>query len=162
MQTDIGNKLKVQYSENELTEFVEETQPVVKDMKDAGEYSSYYAARLLNGYTVVGHSILTILKVDAYVIAPSRSAEGPGEISVQDKDVITIGLVEGDYDSISLSTSGGYGTSISAVGKVHTHAVIDWKISEESAAKNYNITYIDGTLAIYPKDSTKHVHEGYR
>ena len=135
---------------------------MVKDKKDAGEYSSYYAARLLDAYTVVGQSTLKILNVDAYVIAPSRSVEEPEAVSVSNKDIITIGLVESDVNSVSLSTSDGYGNSISTVGKVHTHAIINWNILDESVARNYNITYIDGTLAIYPKDSTKHVHEGYR
>ena len=140
------------------------------------------------GYTFPGHSTLKIMKVDAYAIAPSayiREKEGkiivssdPANITLLDEssgnivltkdDIQFVGLVEGDVASTRLYTSEadketGMGrTVLEDPSQLIIKPIIVFTNAEsEFANRDYNLNYIDGSLLVYPEESSKHESEGY-
>ncbi len=131
-------------------------------------------------YEFPGTATLKILQVDAYAIAPSvsiRSDEG-GIIVVNSKDGLTpnelntntvitpediqlIGIFKNDLESLTLTRDGLQITklTLNEVGETTVKVALNFT-DDEAAAKNYNLRFIDGSLVIYPDDSSKHEHVG--
>ena len=196
--------MQVRYSEKAINSLDDgDEDPVVTDAKHVGEYESYYYAQLRTPYysetdahdetygntkatyEFPGHSTLKILKVDAYVVAPSvyiREGEGriivvgdpnpenldsqleelntvsqPGDIIITSDDVMLIGIVPGEVQTINL----GVGPQVLADnGQLTVIPQITFKGTAKPAL-DYNWQYINGTLLIYPADSSKYESEGY-
>ena len=132
-------------------------------------------------YAFSGKAVLKILKVDAYVIAPSVNIrEGDGKIIVNgdpeedrgngycniivtSNDIKLVGILAGDVNSkviILDGTEEGTKVVLEKEGQTTIKARIHF-IDDAAAAKNYSLHYIDGSLTIYSKDSSKHENEGY-
>ncbi len=120
-------------------------------------------------HTVTGDSQVEIKRVDAYAIAPTvhltDNKEGTTEISVDITDIRTLNLAEGDY-TIHWATMDGDGNramssstdtiELSDPGSINTYAWVEFSEKERAYASiDYNLLYIDGTILIYPYDSSK-------
>ena len=87
----------------------------------------------------------------------------PNNTIITSDDIKLIGINNSDVSSKALEMDGSV---ISATvelmypGEKTISAVIHFA-DEEAALKDYRITYIDGSLAIYPEDSSKHEHTEY-
>lgn len=82
---------------------------------------------------------------------------------VTSDDIQLIGIGIGDVSSKALSMDGEVITQTVVLqypGEKTIGAVIHF-VDEEAASKDYNITYINGSMAIYPEDSSKHEHTEY-
>ncbi len=165
--------------------------------KDVGTYDLYYRAVILTPlgqgddtcgnterqYEFSGHSVMKILRVDAYVIAPSASIrEDDGKIIVngdpnnsEDRgvgycniiitsdDIKLVGILSDDVENKFISLDGETEmpkTTLDKEGQTTIKARIAFK-DADAALKNYNLQYIDGSLMVYSKDSSTHEHEGY-
>ena len=196
--------MQVKYSEKAINSLDDgDNDPVVTDAKHVGEYESYYYAQLRTPYysdtdahdetygntkatyEFPGHSTLKILKVDAYVVAPSvyiREGEGriivvddpapenldsqltalgtvsqPGDIIITKDDVMLIGIVPGEVQNIDLGVSPQV---LANNGQIIVIPQITFK-GTAKPEQDYNWQYINGTLLIYPADSSKYESEGY-
>jgi hypothetical protein len=120
-------------------------------------------------HTVKGDSQVEIKRVDAYAIAPTvhltDNKEGTTKISVDITDIRTLNLAEGDY-TIHWATMDGDGNramssstdkiELSDPGSINTYAWVEFSEKERAYASiDYNLLYIDGTILIYPYDSSK-------
>ena len=196
--------MEVKYSQKAINSLDEgQVAPIVTDAKHVGEYETYYYAQLKtpyysdtdahdetygntkSTYEFPGHSTLKILKVDAYVVAPSvyiREGEGriivvsdpdpgnlntqlealdtesqPGDFIITKDDVMLIGIVPGEVQNIDLGVSPQI---LANNGQITVIPQITFKETAEPE-KDYNWQYINGTLLIYPADSSKYESEGY-
>lgn len=203
--------LKVRYSDHEIDD-TEHGGSATSSVtaKHAGTYTVYYAAMIKTplhpdrgsittygntetDYEFHGSATLKILKVDAYVIAPSaniRQGSGniiavsdpsklsPGDtsgtnIALTSEDISLIGIVATDVSVMKLCDSSGdeivAKRTISNVEQVIVKAGIIFvddeyeagHVSDNAYLKDYNLTFIDGSLVIYPKESSKYEGEGY-
>jgi len=120
-------------------------------------------------YTISGGSLVAIKRVDAYAIAPTvhltDDKDSTTEISVSIDDIHTVNLAEGDY-TIYWATMDGDGNrakssstgliELSDPGSINTYAWVEFSDEEKAYASiDYNLMYIDGTILIYPYDSSK-------
>ena len=197
--------LRVSYSDTPVTEYDPSSPTSPLDGTHAGDYYIYYAAEIKTplgwstpeskygnteeAYSFYGKSTLKIMKIDAYVVAPSvyvREGDGkiiaassPGSIYPSDmtgtnvvitsEDVTLIGLVIFDVDSMKLYTS----DSDKSTGMPRTELddpsdtivirpLVAFTTEEAPyATTDYNLKYIDGELTIYPEDASKYEAEGH-
>ena len=134
-------------------------------------------------YPFHGVATLKVLQVDAFVIAPSASLkEGDGSIiavsdpsqitmadtsggniALTSEDVVLIGLAMSDvkgtklYTGQSDKTEGMTKTTYNVPGQWIVKGDIVFTDEEQSYyATDYNLKFIDGSLVIYPRDSSKY------
>jgi hypothetical protein len=140
-------------------------------------------------YQFNGKSTLKIMKIDAYAIAPSvyvRENDGaiiassnPANLRAEDmsgnntvitsEDVVLIGLVVSDVVDKKLYTNNS--DKDTGMGRTEIDAPEDsivikplvtfTEAERDYVNRDYNLSYIDGSLTIYPFDSSKYEGEGY-
>jgi len=90
----------------------------------------------------------------------SQLKTDPNNTIVTSDDIQLIGISAGDVFSKALEMDGSVISEtviLKYPGEKTIRAVIHFN-DEEAALLDYNITYIDGSLAIYPEDASKHEH----
>ena len=199
--------LKVRYKDSEIDSFddpeARTTSGISGTHASNEEYTVYYFAEIKTplgrspsdasygnsstSYSFPGQAKLRILKVDAYVIAPSAYIrEGEGKIIAMSEPVIMfgdnqidnikitkdniqfIGLVPTDVQSKRLYTSEAdktTGMPRTVLENASQLTIKPWIVFTDAELPykddDYNLTYIDGSLFVYPKESSKDESEGY-
>ncbi len=206
--------LNVKYSSEPLSEddWNNPSLPSTSDIDTSavGSYKIYYSAKLLtpkgsgtteaertacgntsDGYVFTGKATLDILKIDAYLIAPSvyvKEGQGkivivsnpsdasvestePAYIIIDREDITVLGLLvddivkDGDVPRLDLTYDGSTvidGSTKRILENAGQPVQVKVKVELRSGTEgNYNLHIIDGSAVVYSNKASEHENEGF-